>query len=63
LHKDDKRNLGKSLSGFSNAIGGVVVWGVATSPKPDEEAVAARLVPIREIDALSRERLIPVAPV
>ena len=30
LHTNDKQNLGKTLSGFSNAEGGVVIWGIAT---------------------------------
>lgn len=28
LHSDDRRNLGKALSGFGNSEGGVILWGV-----------------------------------
>jgi len=31
LHPDDKKNLAKSISGFGNSEGGVLVWGVTTS--------------------------------
>ena len=27
-HSDDKKNLAKALSGFSNSSGGLIVWGV-----------------------------------
>ena len=30
-YKDDKKNLAKCLSGFSNSSGGVIVWGVETN--------------------------------
>ena len=31
LHKDDRKNLAKAISGFGNSEGGVVVWGVSCS--------------------------------
>src|SRR5947209_6849024 len=31
LSTDDRRNLVVALSGFSNADGGVIVWGIATA--------------------------------
>lgn len=31
LHKDDRRNLAKCISGFGNSEGGVIVWGVECS--------------------------------
>jgi predicted HTH transcriptional regulator len=34
LHKDDRRALGESLSGFANAIGGTLIVGVKTD-RPD----------------------------
>ena len=29
-HPDDRKNLAKALSGFANAAGGLIIWGVAT---------------------------------
>ena len=55
LHGDDKKNLGKSLSAFSNAIGGVLIWGVATSSGADDEAQADQPVPISDIAAFARK--------
>lgn len=37
LDKDDKRNLGKAISGFANGSGGVLIWGIKDSsidPRP-----------------------------
>ncbi|MBR6408801.1 MAG: putative DNA binding domain-containing protein, partial [Alphaproteobacteria bacterium] len=31
LHKDDRKNLAKAISGFGNSEGGVIVWGVVCS--------------------------------
>src|SRR5437867_4173014 len=31
LSTDDRKNLAVALSGFSNADGGVIVWGIATT--------------------------------
>ena len=31
LHKDDRRNLAKAISGFGNSEGGVLIWGVECS--------------------------------
>ena len=28
LHRDDRRNLSKAISGFGNSEGGVIIWGV-----------------------------------
>lgn len=28
LHKDDRKNLAKCISGFGNSEGGVVIWGL-----------------------------------
>ena len=45
LSTTDKKNLGKSLSAFSNATGGLVIWGVATNQVGDD-SVAGSLKPI-----------------
>ena len=34
LHQDDRTNLARSVSGFGNSEGGVVVWGVECSKQP-----------------------------
>jgi Putative DNA-binding domain len=34
LHEDDKKNMAKALSAFSNAQGGILIWGVRTRPVP-----------------------------
>ena len=33
MDKDDKKNFAKALSGFSNANGGLVIWGIYASNK------------------------------
>ena len=35
LHKDDRENLTKAVSGFANTDGGVIVWGIGTSREAD----------------------------
>ena len=49
LHKEDKQNLGKALSGFSNAEGGIVIWGVGTK-KENGIDKANQLRPISNIE-------------
>jgi hypothetical protein len=44
LHDDDKRNLGKALSGFANASGGVLIWGMR------EERGGVGLAPIPKVE-------------
>lgn len=48
LGSDDKKNLGKSLSAFSNAIGGVLIFGIATAKK-GEEVSAGKPDAIRQL--------------
>lgn len=36
---DDQRHLAKAVSGFANAEGGVIVWGVDARPDPDDEYI------------------------
>ncbi|WP_193370173.1 AlbA family DNA-binding domain-containing protein [Pelagibius marinus] len=49
LSKNDRKNLGAVLSGFSNADGGTVVFGIETT-KVDGIDVAAGVTPISKID-------------
>src|SRR4051794_39425438 len=37
LEKTDRKNWGKCLSGFSNADGGVVIWGIKTGKGAERE--------------------------
>lgn len=46
LHDDDRKNLGKALSGFGNSEGGIIIWGVDCRPNATVGDVAARKVPI-----------------
>jgi hypothetical protein len=45
----DRNNLAKAISGFSNAVGGVVVWGVDCSPDHIGADVARAKVPISNL--------------
>ncbi len=54
LSKTDKRNLGKALSGFSNADGGVVVFGIETKRKAHQDR-AHELRPIADIARFKSE--------
>ncbi|MFG0253253.1 MAG: helix-turn-helix domain-containing protein [Phycisphaerales bacterium JB038] len=49
LGSEDKRNLAKALSGFANADGGVLVWGMCD----DEADRADRTEPINEVEAFA----------
>jgi hypothetical protein len=37
--KDDKRNFAKAVSGFANAQGGVILWGVDARRDPNDEDI------------------------
>ncbi|MBK7837110.1 MAG: ATP-binding protein [Candidatus Obscuribacter sp.] len=50
----DKKNLSKSLGGFANTDGGVIVWGVACAPVDGIDA-ASELKPIAKIDQFKTE--------
>jgi Putative DNA-binding domain len=50
LSNDDKQNIGKTLSGFSNAEGGIVVWGIATKKNEHGIDKISELKPLKEID-------------
>ena len=49
LHKDDRKNLAKGISGFGNSEGGVIVWGVECSRDCDIGDVAKAKVKVRTV--------------
>jgi len=49
LHKDDRRNLAKSISAFGNSEGGVVVWGVSCSRDVEIGDVAKAKVKVQNV--------------
>jgi hypothetical protein len=55
LDVNDKYNFSKALSSFSNAAGGILIWGIGTR-KRDGRDYAARLEHIRQVDEFA-ERL------
>lgn len=46
LTRDDRKNVAKAISGFANAAGGVVVWGVEAAKNPDGVDCASALCPM-----------------
>lgn len=60
LDSDDKKNFGRALSAFSNATGGIVIWGIGTSDREDEK-VASDLAPIADARRFAQmlEGLVP----
>ncbi len=49
LHKDDRRNLAKAISGFGNSEGGVIVWGVECSRDTQVGDVAKAKVKVKNV--------------
>lgn len=49
LHKDDRRNLAKAISGFGNSEGGVVVWGVECARDVEVGDVAKAKVKVQNV--------------
>ncbi len=70
LDKEDRKNLGKALSGFANSSGGLVVWGVVakrlTRDAPDVAVDLAPLadpkVTIARLNELTGEGVSPTVP-
>jgi predicted HTH transcriptional regulator len=52
LDSDDKKNLGKTLSAFSNAVGGVLIFGVAPA-RNGEEVLAGKPDPIAQVNSFT----------
>ncbi|MEN3369385.1 MAG: hypothetical protein V7609_1528 [Verrucomicrobiota bacterium] len=53
LHDIDNKNFGKAISGFGNAEGGVVVWGVDCSKTKDGADVASTKMPLQDAAAFA----------
>lgn len=49
LHRDDRKNLGKGISGFGNSEGGVIVWGVECSRDYEIGDVAKAKVKVKNV--------------
>ena len=49
LHKDDRRNLAKAISGFGNSEGGVLLWGVECSRNVEVGDVAQAKVKVQNV--------------
>ena len=49
LHKYDRKNLAKGISGFGNSEGGVIVWGVECSRDCDIGDVAKAKVKVKNV--------------
>ena len=49
LHRDDRKNLAKAISGFGNSEGGVVVWGVECARDAEVGDVAQAKVKVQNV--------------
>ncbi len=49
LHRDDRKNLAKAISGFGNSEGGVIVWGVECSRDIEIGDVARAKVKVKNV--------------
>lgn len=49
LHRDDRKNLAKGISGFGNSEGGVILWGVECSRDIDIGDVAKAKVKVKNV--------------
>lgn len=49
LHRDDRKNLAKAISGFGNSEGGVIVWGVECSRDIEVGDVARAKVRVKNV--------------
>ena len=49
LHRDDRKNLAKAISGFGNSEGGVVLWGVECSRDLEVGDVAKAKVKVKNV--------------
>ncbi|MBQ8436441.1 MAG: ATP-binding protein [Alphaproteobacteria bacterium] len=49
LHRDDRKNLSKAISGFGNSEGGVIVWGVECSRDIEIGDVAKAKVKVKNV--------------
>jgi hypothetical protein len=49
LHKDDRKNLAKAISGFGNSEGGVIIWGVQCNNDAEVGDVACAKVKVKNV--------------
>ncbi|MBE6453217.1 MAG: ATP-binding protein [Alphaproteobacteria bacterium] len=49
LHRDDRKNLAKAISGFGNSEGGVILWGVECSRDLEIGDVAKAKVKVKNV--------------
>lgn len=49
LHRDDRKNLSKAISGFGNSEGGVIIWGVECSRDIEVGDVAKAKVKVKNV--------------
>lgn len=49
LHRDDRKNLAKAISGFGNSEGGVIIWGVECSRDMEIGDVAQAKVKVQNV--------------
>lgn len=49
LHRDDRKNLAKGISGFGNSEGGVIIWGVECSRDIEIGDVAKAKVKVKNV--------------
>ena len=49
LHKDDRKNLAKAISGFGNSEGGVIIWGIKCNNDPVIGDVACEKVKVKNV--------------
>lgn len=55
MDRDDRKNFATALSGFANADGGIIIWGIDARPNPEGINCASGKIPIRPIQlAISR---------
>ncbi len=50
---DDRKNLGKALSGFANSDGGIVIWGIGECKDNSEDPPVDKAKELKPIDKLS----------
>ena len=46
---DDKKNISKTLSGFANSNGGIIVWGIKAKENASKQDIATDKKPINEL--------------
>lgn len=49
LHRDDRKNLAKAISGFGNSEGGVILWGVECSRDLEAGDVAQAKIKVKNV--------------